>query len=356
MHSPTGSRLQLQSIHKQFEHFSALRDINLDIQPGELVCFLGPSGCGKTTLLRIIAGLETQTAGRLLQGENDISNLPPRQRDFGIVFQSYALFPNLSVHDNIAFGLRSQRLPKAKIQARVDELLDLIGLREQARKYPAQLSGGQQQRVALARALAPAPGLLLLDEPLSALDARVRSHLRREIRRLQQQLGVTTILVTHDQEEALTMADRVVVMNHGVIEQVGTPQDIYRRPASPFVAEFIGAMNFVESEQVDFGKLRVGNQLLDLPTSFEPGDSARLQLAFRPEEVQLLPSDAQGIPAFVEQLDFLGTFMRTRIRVDGLATALTVDVDPRTARLLELHLGQSLCVRLPTEHLSCFAA
>lgn len=208
-----GSRLQLHGINKHFGATQVLRDIHLDIQPGELLCFLGPSGCGKTTLLRIIAGLEAQSSGRLVQGERDISLLPPRQRDFGIVFQSYALFPNLSVHANIAFGLRSQRLAKAAINQRVSELLELIGLSEHANKYPAQLSGGQQQRVALARALAPAPGLLLLDEPLSALDARVRGHLRKEIRRLQQQLGVTTILVTHDQEEALTMADRVVVMN-----------------------------------------------------------------------------------------------------------------------------------------------
>ena len=232
MHSPTGSRLQLQGIHKQFEHFSALRDINLDIQPGELVCFLGPSGCGKTTLLRIIAGLETQTSGRLLQGENDISNLPPRQRDFGIVFQSYALFPNLSVHDNIAFGLRSQRLPKAKIQARVDELLDLIGLREQARKYPAQLSGGQQQRVALARALAPAPGLLLLDEPLSALDAHLRVHLQTELARLHRELKITFIYVTHSQSEAFALADRVVVMADGIVQQAGAPRDVYRAPVN----------------------------------------------------------------------------------------------------------------------------
>ena len=319
-----GSRLQLHGINKHFGDVQVLRDINLDIQPGEMLCFLGPSGCGKTTLLRIIAGLEAQSSGRLVQGERDISLLPPRQRDFGIVFQSYALFPNLSVHANIAFGLRSQRLAKAAINQRVSELLELIGLGEHAHKYPAQLSGGQQQRVALARALAPAPGLLLLNEPLSALDARVRGHLRKEIRRLQQQLGVTSILVTHDQEEALTMADRVVVMNHGVIEQIGTPEQIYRQPASPFVAEFLGAMNFVDSSRDASGRVSFGDQLLHMPLADQqPGQ--RLRLAFRPEEVRLVPVHEGGLPAHIEQLEFLGTFIRLRMRVAGLSEALIVD-------------------------------
>lgn len=354
MQQNCGSRLQLQAIHKRFGHFTALDDIHLDIQPGELMCFLGPSGCGKTTLLRIIAGLEQQSSGRLLQGHRDISMLPPRQRDFGIVFQSYALFPNLSVQDNIAFGLRSLGQPKAQIKQRVDELLALIGLADQAGKYPAQLSGGQQQRVALARALAPAPGLLLLDEPLSALDARVRGHLRKEIRRLQQQLGVTSILVTHDQEEALTMADRVVVMNHGVIEQVGTPEQIYRQPATPFVAEFIGAMNFIDSPCQADGKVRLGATLLDMPQAASQG--ARVRLAFRPEEVQLLPRHSGGLPACIEQLEFLGTFLRARVRVAGLEPLLTVDVDPRSALHLHLHVGQQLDAHLPTVNLRCYAA
>lgn len=238
MHSPTGSRLQLQGIHKQFEHFSALRDINLDIQPGELVCFLGPSGCGKTTLLRIIAGLETQTAGRLLQGENDISNLPPRQRDFGIVFQSYALFPNLSVHDNIAFGLRSQRLPKAKIQARVDELLDLIGLREQARKYPAQLSGGQQQRVAIARALAMKPDAMLFDEPTSALDPELVGDVLAVMRTLADE-GMTMIVVTHEMGFAREVADRVCFLHGGYIVESGAAEQVLGHPQHPRTQDFL---------------------------------------------------------------------------------------------------------------------
>ena len=213
------------------------------VREGEFVCFLGPSGCGKTTLLRAIAGLDLQTRGAIRQAGKDISTLPPSKRDYGIVFQSYALFPNLTIERNIAFGLENTRRPRAEIDARVAELLALVGLADQAKKYPAQLSGGQQQRVALARAMAISPGLLLLDEPLSALDAKVRVHLRHEIKELQRKLGVTTIMVTHDQEEALSMADRIVVMNHGVIEQVGTPTEIYRHPKTLFVADFIGETN-----------------------------------------------------------------------------------------------------------------
>ncbi|HYC63751.1 MAG TPA: ATP-binding cassette domain-containing protein, partial [Reyranellaceae bacterium] len=211
--------LEVRNLSKKFGDFVALRDVSLDIAESEFVCFLGPSGCGKTTLLRAIAGLDPQTSGTIKQAGKDVSGLPPAKRDFGIVFQSYALFPNLSVDDNVGYGLVSRRESKAGITKRVNELLVLVGLPDSGRKFPAQLSGGQQQRVALARALATSPGLLLLDEPLSALDARVRLRLRHEIKALQRTLGVTTIMVTHDQEEALTMADRIVVMNHGVVEQ-----------------------------------------------------------------------------------------------------------------------------------------
>ncbi|MFM8666753.1 MAG: ATP-binding cassette domain-containing protein, partial [Betaproteobacteria bacterium] len=205
--------LSLRNINKSFGSFQALKGVDLDVLSGELLCFLGPSGCGKTTLLRIIAGLEVQTQGRVEQAGRDISRLPPAERDYGIVFQSYALFPNLSVADNVGYGLVNRRLPKAQIDRRVEELLALVGLPGSAAKFPSQLSGGQQQRIALARALAMQPGLLLLDEPLSALDALERVRLRQEIRSLQKQLGVTTVMVTHDQEEALSVADRIVVMN-----------------------------------------------------------------------------------------------------------------------------------------------
>ena len=228
--------LALSGIYKDFGTFRALKNIELTVNRGEFVCFLGPSGCGKTTLLRIIAGLEVQSAGTIRHGERDISRLPPAERDYGIVFQSYALFPNLTVFDNVAYGLVNRHRPRKEIAARVTELLKLIGLPDSGGKFPSQLSGGQQQRIALARAIATSPGLLLLDEPLSALDALERVRLRQEMRALQQRLGITTIMVTHDQEEALSMADRIVVMNHGVIEQVGTPMEIYREPASPLPA------------------------------------------------------------------------------------------------------------------------
>ena len=203
--------LVIDRVSKNFGRFQALKDISLAIDKGEFVCFLGPSGCGKTTLLRAIAGLDVQSSGRIMQGGRDISALPPSERDFGIVFQSYALFPNLSIERNIGYGLGNMRMPRAEIAKRVGELLQLVGLTDQGRKYPAQLSGGQQQRVALARALAMSPGLLLLDEPLSALDARVRLRLRQEIKSLHRRLAITTVMVTHDQEEALTMADQIVV-------------------------------------------------------------------------------------------------------------------------------------------------
>src|SRR3982751_3763610 len=251
--------LRLEAIRKSFGSFQALRDIDLAISRGEFVCFLGPSGCGKTTLLRIIAGLETQTAGRILQGERDISVLPPAERDYGIVFQSYALFPNLSVADNVAYGLVNRKVAKATAAARVDELLKLVGLPGSNAKFPAQLSGGQQQRIALARALATSPRLLLLDEPLSALDALERVRLRQEIRGLQKKLGVTTIMVTHDQEEALSMADRIVVMNHGSIEQIGTPLEVYRDPRSPFVADFVGKINVLHARLHPGGELQIGD-------------------------------------------------------------------------------------------------
>ncbi|MBJ6137901.1 putative 2-aminoethylphosphonate ABC transporter ATP-binding protein [Marinobacter litoralis] len=350
-----GSRLVVKNVGKHFGDFCALRDINLEVEPGELVCFLGPSGCGKTTLLRIIAGLETQSSGSLYQGGDDISLKPPHARDFGIVFQSYALFPNMTVADNVAYGLRSVGAPKQQIQHRVCELLTTVGLPDQAKKYPTQLSGGQQQRVALARALAPSPGLLLLDEPLSALDAKVRNHLRAEIRHLQQQLGVTTIMVTHDQEEALAMADRVVVMNNGVIEQVGTPVEVYQQPASAFVAEFIGAMNFMDSAAVNDRSVQLGSRVLHLPKPLPRGKGV-VRLAIRPEDVHLQPITGDGWEAQVNTLDYLGAFVRTQVTLRGCGLRLLVDVDPRSARELGLAQGAWVNVTLPSDSLHCFAA
>ncbi len=258
--------LRISALTKMFGPFTALKDVSLEIYEGEFVCFLGPSGCGKTTLLRAIAGLDIQTTGKVEQAGQDISALPPSERDFGIVFQSYALFPNMSVAKNIAYGLENRKTAKADIRRRVDELLELVGLPEQGDKYPAQLSGGQQQRIALARAIAVSPGLLLLDEPLSALDAKVRVRLRHEVKDLQRRLGITTVMVTHDQEEGLTMADRIVVMDHGKIEQIGTPLEIYREPRTSFVADFIGTMNFVAGTVSGPASVRLGRQELACET------------------------------------------------------------------------------------------
>jgi iron(III) transport system ATP-binding protein len=313
----------LEGIAKKFGVFIALRGVSLSVEPGEFVCFLGPSGCGKTTLLRIIAGLERQNAGAVLMAGRDVSALPPAERNYGIVFQSYALFPNLTVARNVGYGLETRRAGKAAIAARVDELLTLVGLRHHRDKYPAQLSGGEQQRIALCRALAPSPALLLLDEPLSALDARVRQSLRHEIRALQRRLGITTIMVTHDQEEALAMADRIVVMNHGVVEQVGPPVEVYTRPRSPFVARFVGQMNFLRaSAGARPGVARVGGtELSYLPRQGdEPAAGEALTLAIRPEEIVVGPG-AQGAPnrlvTRIRSIQFLGSFTRLVLSLPG---------------------------------------
>ncbi|MDO2946815.1 putative 2-aminoethylphosphonate ABC transporter ATP-binding protein [Aeromonas simiae] len=308
----THSYLHIEHLDKHFGAFQALRSISLSIEKGEFICFLGPSGCGKTTLLRAIAGLDLADTGRIHQDGHDITRLPPQQRDFGIVFQSYALFPNLTVAQNIAFGLENRGLPREEVALRVAEWLSLVGLSRESHKYPSQISGGQQQRVALARALALSPGLLLLDEPLSALDALVRHHLRTEIRALQQRLGITTIMVTHDQEEALTMADRIVVMEQGQVVQVGTPSEIYHQPASRFVASFVGNMNFLEALVLSEREVRLGSHPLPLPNQARAG--GRIELAIRPEAITL---DAEGgIPAIIEQVEFLGAALRLHCRAD----------------------------------------
>jgi len=312
----------LTGIHKRFGKFEALKNIHLSIRQGELLCFLGPSGCGKTTLLRIIAGLEVQSGGSIVQSGRDISTLPPALRDYGIVFQSYALFPNLSVASNIAYGLVNRRTAKAVVAARVKELLQLVGLPDSGPKYPSQLSGGQQQRVALARALATSPGLLLLDEPLSALDALERVRLRGEIRSLQQKLGVTTVMVTHDQEEALTMADRIVVMNQGAIEQVGTALEIYREPASPFVADFVGKVNVLDAVVEGGGRFRVGSCVFQSAApAFAGAAGSSTRIYLRPEDI-LSRKIANGEPnsamGRIAKIEFLGAVCLARVALDGM--------------------------------------
>ena len=349
--------LRLSGIHKTFGAFTALGGIDLDIQRGEFVCFLGPSGCGKTTLLRIIAGLEVQTAGRIEQAGRDISRLPPAERDYGIVFQSYALFPNLTVAQNVAYGLVNRRTPRAEVDARVKELVALVGLPGSEGKVPAQLSGGQQQRIALARALATKPGLLLLDEPLSALDAIVRVHLRSEIRSLQRKLGVTTIMVTHDQEEALSVADRIVVMNAGSIEQVGTPMEVYREPATPFVADFVGRVNVLPARLEPAG-LRVGPRLYDCALDATATAGADVRVYLRPEDVlarPIAPGDSNVFEAEIDKIEFLGSYCLVRVKSPDLGEhRLTVYLSLNFLAEHGLEVGGRLPLRLLPERMRVF--
>jgi iron(III) transport system ATP-binding protein len=350
--------LRVRSVTKRFGAFVALDDVSLEVEKGKLVCFLGPSGCGKTTLLRVIAGLETQDAGRIEIAGRDVSALPPAQRDFGIVFQSYALFPNLTAAQNVGYGLVNRRKGRREIAERVRELLELVGMPEQGVKYPAQLSGGQQQRVALARALASSPSLLLLDEPLSALDARVRVRLRDEIKTLQRRLGITTIMVTHDQEEALAMADRIVVMSRGRVEQVGSPSEIYGRPASAFVADFVGAMNMFGAVVTGPDRVRIGN--LDLACAGVAGraEGSQVRLGLRPEEVRirgLEPGAVNAIPVTVKLLDFLGSFCRATLLPDAAPDmAILSDFSANAMRDLGIREGQALTIALPPDLLRVF--
>ena len=351
--------LKIENLTKKFGDFTAVKNVSLEIYENEFICFLGPSGCGKTTLLRSIAGLEIQTFGRIEQAGRDISALPPAQRDFGIVFQSYALFPNLTVAKNVAYGLENLEMEKSEIATRVDDLLELVGMPDQAPKYPAQLSGGEQQRVALARALAMSPGLLLLDEPLSALDAKVRMRLRHEIKQLQRQLGVTTILVTHDQEEALTMADRIVVLDAGTIQQVGTPIEIYRYPKSAFVANFVGLMNFLPAMAAGNGKVRLADvELAAGTTSDGLAEGTALTVCMRPEDIVARGIDAttpNTIEVKVTDLEFLGSFFRAELSPKGeKEMVIRSDFSINLVNDLGIEEGQSITIAFPEEKLRVF--
>lgn len=320
--------LELTNVHKSYGRTVAVKDFQLRVEQGEFVSFLGPSGCGKTTTLRMIAGFEQLSAGSIVMDGVEISRKPPNQRHIGMVFQSYALFPNMTVADNIGFGLKVAGRPAAERKARVAEMLALIKLEQLGGRYPYQLSGGQQQRVALARALAIRPQLLLLDEPLSALDAKIRVALRNEIRAIQRQLGITTIYVTHDQEEAMSLSDRIVVMNHAQIEQVGTPFEIYNFPQTAFVASFVGTLNSVPAEVVDApaGLLRVDGQEVRAAHALN-GTVAdgRLTIALRPELLSLAPATngANRLLGRVENITFLGAIVRVQVRLGQ--TAIHVD-------------------------------
>lgn len=352
----TDDYLVIRNVSKHFGDFQALRDVSLTVRRGEFISFLGPSGCGKTTLLRAISGLDPQTTGTIHQAGRDVSALPPGQRDFGIVFQSYALFPNLTIADNVAYGLRGRGMDRRAIAERVASLLETVGLADQLKKYPAQLSGGQQQRVALARALAPSPGLLLLDEPLSALDARVRARLRGEIRDLQRRLGITTIMVTHDQEEALTMADRIVVMNTGVIDQVGTPLEIYGRPETLFVADFIGKINCLEGRLIDTCTVEVAGARLRVQTqsSFAVGNPVTLCL--RPEDVMLHGTDGapNGFEVDVGVMEYVGNHFSTTLHVPGTHLNISAELPMNVVRDRGIGPGMRISVQLPPARIRVF--
>ncbi len=325
--------LEIANLKKNFGSHTAVHDFEIDIERGEFVTFLGPSGCGKTTILRMVAGFESPSDGIIRFDGRDVTHLPTNQRNIGMVFQSYALFPNMTVAENIGFGLKVNKLPDGEARMRVKEMLSLIKLADLGGRYPWQLSGGQQQRVALARALANKPQVLLLDEPLSALDAKIRASLREEIRTVQRELGITTIFVTHDQEEALSISDRVVVLNEGRVEQIGAPSEIYNFPRTRFVASFVGTLNLFSGEVLDAstGEIKVGTQKLKSAqpmSGVTPGQTRAL--AIRPEAIvfEAPQHGRNSLAAVVEEVNFLGAIVRIRANLEGTIISLDVFNDP----------------------------
>ncbi len=339
--------LSLSNISKKYGSTPAVEDFNLEVEKGEFVSFLGPSGCGKTTTLRMIAGFEMPTTGSINLDGEDITYKSPNQRNVGMVFQSYALFPNLTIGQNIGFGLQVRKVPEVEIKKKVDEMLSLVHLESHINKYPYQLSGGQQQRIALTRALAINPRVLLLDEPLSALDAKIRVELRLEIRRIQQAMGITTIYVTHDQEEALLISDRVVVMSQGLMEQVGTPANIYNFPSSEFVAQFVGQLNMLPVTQVDLQNHTciLAGQSVKFEHSPERKISDSPRLAIRPEELQIGTGEGRNaLKGRVESVLFLGAIVRLRVDVGGVT--LSADFFNERTRTLP-RVGDDVVVSFP---------
>jgi putative spermidine/putrescine transport system ATP-binding protein len=344
--------LELSHVRKAFgEAAPAVQDFSLAAERGEFVSFLGPSGCGKTTTLRMIAGFEKPTSGSISINDVDMTYRSPNQRNVGMVFQSYALFPNMTIAQNVGYGLKVRKIAKAAIDRRVGELLELIKLPDKGDRYPYQLSGGQQQRVALARALAIEPQVLLLDEPLSALDAKIRIALRKEIRDIQRQLGITTVYVTHDQEEALSLSDRVVVMSEGRIEQIGTPAEIYNFPATPFVASFVGTLNLVAARVIEAGSGRLsvsGQEVRAAKPITEGQDGSTVTLALRPESIEL--GEGGGSNHFrgsIEDASFLGSIVRIRVRIGDEATiSLDTFNDPHVT---PPPVGEAVTISFPPE-------
>ena len=331
----TENFLKLEGLVKTFGTNTVVKGVDLAFDKGEFVSLLGPSGCGKTTILRMVAGFEEPNAGRILVEGKDITGLNPNQRKIGMVFQAYALFPNMNVADNIGFGLKIAGVPKPQREARVEEMLNLIGLSGYGKRFPFELSGGQQQRVALARALAPSPRMLLLDEPLSALDAKIRVSLREQIREIQRELGITTIFVTHDQEEALSISDRIVVLSQGNVEQVGKPFEIYNRPATKFVATFVGTLNTINARVTDAAAktVTIGGtpaRIPALPADAKAGETVALTM--RPEAVALANGGDRDITleGKVSEVHFLGSVIRLKVDLGDNVVSLDTFNDQRT--------------------------
>jgi len=347
------NKLILENISKYFGSMAAVKNVNLTIEPGEFICFLGPSGCGKTTLLRIITGFEQATTGNIIFNGKIINNVIPQKREFGIVFQSYALFPNMTVSQNIAFGLKMRKMPSKLVDDRIREMLKLLGLTGWENHYPSQLSGGQQQRVALGRALAIKPSVLLLDEPLSALDAKIRVRLRTVIKRLQQDLGITMIYVTHDQEEALALADRVIIMREGQFRQVGTPWQIYKQPRTSFVADFVGTSNFItvtrKNDKLKFGQLELAVSGIDTAV----GDT--LYLAIRPENIEIVGATVSPencvlsncVEVTAEVINFLGAVVRITFILEG--DEMLIDLPEKEFEKTGLKRGEKIMLYFPPD-------
>ena len=346
--------LELSHLRKEFSGTLAVQEFQLEVEQGDFISLLGPSGCGKTTVLRMVAGFEKPTAGQIIVQGRDVSHLPPNKRNMGMVFQNYALFPHMTAADNVGYGLQVAGKPKTEIAQRVKEMLELVQLGHLGARYPYQLSGGQQQRVALARALAIRPALLLLDEPLSALDAKVRAEVRDEIRRIQTQLGITTIFVTHDQEEAMSISDRVVVMSRGLVEQVGKPFEIYNFPRTAFVASFVGTLNQLNCvvEDSASGKVKYHDKFMVAPGPLDHASGSRVVLMLRPEEMRLGTAGGENqISGLVKSVSFQGSVVRVRLLPtvsNNGHSELTLDLfNERSLKLPEV--GQTHTISFPPQ-------
>jgi putative spermidine/putrescine transport system ATP-binding protein len=333
--------LELVQLGKRYGEAIAVEAVDLKVAEGELVALLGPSGCGKTTTLRMVAGFIRPTTGRVLIGGQDVTGLPPYARDTGMVFQSYALFPHMTVAENVSFGLEMRRVPAPERERRVAEALRMVRLEALGGRLPRELSGGQQQRVALARALVVNPAVFLLDEPLSNLDAKLRGEVRLEIRNLQQRLGLTTLIVTHDQEEALTMADRLVVMDRGRVRQIGTAEDLYERPADAFVAGFVGRCNLIEGAVEAEGAFRAASGVL-LPCSTGTARSRTGTIALRPERIAIAPGAAGGVPARLAAVTYLGAQTEYHLDLDGLSLVSVQATPAEASPLKQLRPGEAV--------------